>query len=144
MYSSGLRNMVGNLGCLFLENVSIRMKILEFEGIYGVCVCVCVCVGGFFFFSSVGHQLCWNDYFNRFLLSRCLYMCGMDVGYLSTKKVNLRFFYENAMTVSRKTWYVDSGGHKHYPCGLSSPIVLIWIPHLHICSDWLVTRKANI
>ena len=26
----------------------------------------------------------------------------------------------NTVTNFRKTWYVGSGGHKYYPCGLSS------------------------
>ena len=43
-----------------------------------------------------------------------------------------------------ETWYVGSGGggHKYYPCGLSSPNAHIYlIPHLQICSDWLITKK---
>ena len=46
---------------------------------------------------------------------------------------------------------MGSDGHKYYPCGLSYP--WMWsvvtkctylIPHLHICSDWLITKKSNI
>ena len=65
----------------------------------------------------------------RFLLSavcRGGWMCAhvyvtMSIGCSSTKKVNLHFSNENAMTNVRNTWYVGSGGHKCYPCGLSSP-----------------------
>ena len=49
----------------------------------------------------------------------------MYVGFSSTSKVNLHFPNENAMTDFHKTWYVDSGGHKYYPRGLSSPNVHI-------------------
>ena len=44
-----------------------------------------------------------------------------------------------------ETWYVCSDGHKYYPCqcGLSSSNAHL-IPHLHICSDWLITKKSNI
>ena len=31
----------------------------------------------------------------------------------------------NAITNFCKTWYVGSGGHKYYPCGLSSPNMYI-------------------
>ena len=57
----------------------------------------------------------------------------MDIGCSSTKKVNLCFSNENAITNFHKTWYVGSGGtsttsmvcrHRMY----------IFIPHLHICS----------
>ena len=48
------------------------------------------------------------------------------------------------MGCSDETWYVGSGGHKYYPHGLSSPKCAHLIPHLHICSDWLITTKANI
>ena len=54
-----------------------------------------------------------------------------------TKKVNLRFSNENSITNFCQTWYVGSGGHKFYPHGLLSP-------NVHICSDWLITKMANI
>ena len=50
----------------------------------------------------------------------CMDVCMNDVGFSSTfqqKKVNPHM---NAMTNFRKTWNVGSGGHKYYPCGLSS------------------------
>ena len=43
-----------------------------------------------------------------------------------------------------ETWYVGSDGYKYFPCGLSSVNVHILMPHLHICSDWLITKKSNI
>ena len=46
-----------------------------------------------------------------------------------------------------ETWYVCSDGHKlqYYPCGLSSPNAhrAYLIPHLYICSDWLITKKIK-
>ena len=85
----------------------------------------------------------------RFPLSRCLYVCMdewfMDVGFSSTKKVN--FSKESAMTDSRKTWYVGSGGRKYYPWCTWSVVTkcAYLLPHLHICSaDWLITKKTHI
>ena len=41
--------------------------------------------------------------------------------------------------------WVGGGGHKYYPCGLSSPNAHIYlIPQLQICSDWLIKKKSNI
>ena len=42
-----------------------------------------------------------------------------------------------------ETWYVGSDGHKYYPHGLSSPKWAYLIPHLHICSNWLITKKST-
>ena len=58
---------------------------------------------------------------------------------LITKKIKYPEFY---MGYIDETWYVGSDGHKYYPCGLSSPNA--HIPHLHICSDWLITQKSSI
>ena len=50
-----------------------------------------------------------------------------------------------------RTWCVGSGRHKCYPHGLSSHAnikctceCVYRIARLHICSDWLITKKANI
>ena len=52
----------------------------------------------------------------------------------------------NTMTNIRKTWYVGSGGHKYYPCGhvVCRQRMCIFNTSLHICSAWLITKKANI
>ena len=44
------------------------------------------------------------------------------------------------MGYSDETWYVDSDGHKYYPRGLSSLNAQYLIPHLHIYSDFLITK----
>ena len=62
----------------------------------------------------------------------------------STSKGKSSLSNENAMTDFRQTWYVGSGGLKYYPRGLSSPNAHKLIPHLHISSDWLITKKSNI
>ena len=83
-----------------------------------------------------------------FQLSRCLYWCMYmygctDVGFSSTSKVNLRFSNENAMTDFHKTWYVVSGGAQVLILSVVTKCAYL-IPHLHICSDWLITNKLNM
>ena len=51
---------------------------------------------------------------------------------------------EFCMDYIDETWYVDSDGHKCYPRSLFSLKCVYLIPHLHICSDWLITKKSNI
>ena len=48
-----------------------------------------------------------------------------------------------AMTDFRRTWYVGSGSTSstHVVCHHR---MHIYSSHLHICSDWLLTKKSNI
>ena len=62
--------------------------------------------------------------FSFVMLYGCTDGC-MDVGFLSTSKAKPLLSNENAMTDFRQTWYVGSGEHKYYPCGLLSPNVHI-------------------
>ena len=63
----------------------------------------------------VGCQLCWKDHFDFSCHAVCTYVCIhvllVYVSCSSTKKVNIRFSNENALTDFRKTWYVDSSGN---------------------------------
>ena len=59
----------------------------------------------------------------------------------NNKKVKYPEFY---MGYIDETWYVGSDGHKYYTCGLVVTNCAYLIPHLHICSDWLITKKSNI
>ena len=87
----------------------------------------------------VDRQLCWKDHLVFICHARWL-----DVGFSSTKKVNLRFCNDNAMTNFCKTWYVGSGGAHVLPMWSVVTECANLIPHLHICSDWLITKKSNI
>ena len=62
------------------------------------------------------------------------------VFWLANKKVK---YLEFCIGYIDETWYVASDGHKYYTCGLLSLNAYL-IPHLHICSDWLTTKKSNI
>ena len=49
------------------------------------------------------------------------------------------------MTDFYETWYVGSARHKCYlHVGGVSLRTVHYIAHFHICSDWLITTKANI
>ena len=67
----------------------------------------------------------------------------MGVDCSSTKKVNLRFSNENAVTNFRKTLYVGSGAQVLPKWSVVTKCAYL-IHHLHICSDWLIIKKANI
>ena len=69
-----------------------------------------------------------------------MYVCKIS----SASKVNLRFSNENAMTDFHKTWYVGSGGAQVLPTWSVVTEYAYLIPHSHICSDWLITKKSNI
>ena len=68
-------------------------------------------------------------------------MCIISFEYLFWLTNNKKGKYpEFCMGYSDETWYVGSGVHKYYPHGLSSNL----IPDLHVYSDLLITKKANI
>ena len=72
------------------------------------------------------------------LMYVCMYWCKIS----STSKGKPSFSNENAMTSFRQTWYVGSGGTQVLP---TWSVVTDWaylIPHLHICFDWLITKKS--
>ena len=73
----------------------------------------------------------------------CMYVCN-DVGFSSTSKGKPSLSNENAMTDFRQTWYVGSGGAQVLPMWSVVTECAYLIPHLHICSDWLITKKSNI
>ena len=62
------------------------------------------------------------------------------------QKVNLRFSYEDAMTIFVKLgmWVVGGGAAQVLPTWSVVTKFAYLIPHLHICSDWLITKKSNI
>ena len=62
------------------------------------------------------------------------------------QKVNLRFSYENAMTIFVKLgmWVVGGGAAQVLPTWSVVTKFAYLIPHLHICSDHLITKKSNI
>ena len=73
-----------------------------------------------------------------------MYVCKIS----STSKGKTLLSIENAMTYFRQTWYVGSGGTSttHVVCRLRMRMLLnmrIEIPHLHTCSDWLITKKVK-
>ena len=59
----------------------------------------------------------------------------------NNKKVK---YPEFCMGYTDETWYVGSDLHKDYPRGLLSPNATYLIPDLHICSNWLITKKNQI
>ena len=75
-----------------------------------------VCLFCFF----VGRQLCWKDHFVFIRNVVCTDVCN-NVGFSSTSKGKPLLSIEKAVTDFGQTWYVGNGGHKYYPCGLSSP-----------------------
>ena len=73
----------------------------------------------------------------------CIDVCN-DVGFTSTSKGKPLLSNENAMTDFRQTWYVGSGGAQVLPTWSVVTECAYLIPHLHICSDWLITKKSDI
>ena len=59
----------------------------------------------------------------------------------NNKKVK---YPEVCMGYVDETWYVDSGGTQVLPMCFVITKCAYLIPHLHICSDWLITKKSNI
>ena len=69
----------------------------------------------------------------------------MDVGQISsTSKGKTSLSNENAMTNFHQTWCVGSGGAQALPTRSIVTECAYLRPHLHICSDWLITKKSNI
>ena len=132
-----LLSMILFLRCWLIGNKAVLKKewFQQWRNLWITCVLIVVCTA----YMCCGLPVRLEGPL-RFSLSPCLHE-WVDVGSSSTKKVNLSFSNENAMTDFLKTWYVGSGGHKYYTRGLSSSNAHL-IPHLHICSDWLITKTA--
>ena len=65
------------------------------------------------------------------------YPCGLSLPNANTSFAYLFWMANNKneniqSSVCDKIWYEGSGGHKYYPCDLSSQIETYLIPHLHI------------
>ena len=71
-----------------------------------------------------------------------MYVC-IDVGFSSTSKGKPSLSNENAVTNFRQTWYVGSWEVQVLPMWSVITECAHLIPHLHICSDWLI-KKSNI
>ena len=87
--------------------------------------------------TSTTHVVCHH---------RCTYFNTL-IAYLFWLANNKKGKYpEFCMGYSDETWYVGSSGHKYYPqwSVVTKCVCLIGLPHLHIYSDWLITKKANI
>ena len=97
----------------------------------------------------MGGQLCWKDHLvfrcNSVCTNVCMYVCMHMYWYKisSTSKGKPSLSNENAMTDFHQTWYVGSGAQLLTTWSVVTECAYL-IPHLHICSDWLIINKSNI
>ena len=95
----------------------------------------------------MGRQLCWKDHLVFVCNAVCMYRWIMDgcmyVRSRQHQKVNLRSLMRMQWPISVKLgmWVV---GAQVLPTWSVVTKCAYLIPHLHICSDWLITKKSTI
>ena len=104
---------------------------------------------GLFFVGR--RQLCWKDHLvficNAVCMDGCTDVCNdlcNDVGFSSTLKATFSLMRTQWLIfVKVGMWVVGGTNTTHVVCRHRMRIFFL-IPHLHICSDWLITKKSNI
>ena len=66
--------------------------------------------------ENIGFATCMKNIGLRFASSDIFYTCSSS---------NIFRYHPQAIQYCIRPWYVGSGGHKYYPCGLSLPNVRI-------------------